>query len=259
MALTRSSSRETGAGSLRDNAGILLTLATLSLVAWSLVVWSIVHMDAPIVSLMMPMMSAWTLPEAAAVLLMWAVMMAAMMLPSAVPVILAHRRIAQRRQGGTPLESRYFVVGYLLTWTMFSLGAAALQWSLQRLGVLSHMLVVTQAWLAGGILVLAGIYQLLPVKSACLQKCRAPLGFLLTEWRSGRWGALRMGLHHGTYCVGCCWALMAVLFTFGVMNLIAIAVLSTAVAAEKLLPEGWRTSQAMAVLLIVWGLVLPST
>jgi predicted metal-binding membrane protein len=257
LALTESAASETAGRHWRDDAGILLTLAGLSLAAWGLVIWSIVHMDAPVVSLMMPMMSAWTLPEAAAVWLMWAVMMAAMMLPSAAPVIVAHRRVARLRCGEGSRESRYFVTGYLLAWSAFSLAAAALQWGLQGLGVLSHMLVVTQAWLAGGILVAAGLYQLRPAKVACLQQCRSPVGFLLTEWRSGRAGALRMGLHHGAYCVGCCWALMAVLFVFGVMNLLAIAVLSTAVAAEKLLPQGRRAAQGLAILLIAWGLILP--
>ena len=257
MALTDRSAHEAAAGPWHDKPAILLTLAGLSIVAWGLVVWSIVHMDAPIVTLMMPMMSAWTLSEAAAVWMMWAVMMAAMMLPSAVPVVMAHQRITRLRRSGSGWESRYFVVGYLVAWSVFSLAAAALQWLLQYLGVLSHMLVVTQAWLAAAVLVAAGLYQLLPVKVACLQKCRSPVGFLLTEWRPGRAGALRMGLHHGAYCIGCCGALMAVLFVFGVMNLAAIAVLSVAVAAEKLLPQGRRASQALAVLLIAWGLALP--
>ena len=127
---------------------------------------------------------------------------------------------------------------------------------LQRMGVLSPMLVVTHSPLAALMLMGAGVYQFTPAKNACLKVCRTPIGFFVTGWRPGRWGALRMGLEHGAYCIGCCWALMAMLFVFGVMSLASILVLATAVAAEKLLPWGARIGQLLGVVLVGWGLYL---
>ncbi len=237
--------------------GILLTFAGLLLSAWGLVVWSAMHMAAPVVTLMMPMQSAWTLSEVAAVWMMWAVMMGAMMLPSAVPVVVIHSRVSSARGGEPGAESRWFMAAYLVMWSFFSVAAAGLQWLLQFTGALSRMLVITQGWLACALLIGAGLYQLTPAKFACLQRCRTPIGFFATEWRQGRFGAFRMGVRYGSYCVGCCWALMAVLFVFGAMNLAAILVLTAGIAAEKLLPQGARTGQALGVMLIAWGLLLP--
>ncbi len=208
------------------------------------------------VSLMMPMHSHWVFSEVVAVWLMWAVMMGAMMLPSAIPMMLIHRRVAAKREPETRSANRWFLAAYLLTWALFSIAATALQWNFQRLDVLSHMLTIQAPMVGGGILIAAGIFQLTPLKAACLRKCRTPIGFLLTDWRSGRKGAFRMGLKHGQYCIGCCWGLMMVLFVGGVMSLTAIAVLSGIVAIEKLAPRGEQISKLGGVVLIVWGLVL---
>ncbi len=189
--------------------------------------------------------------------LMWAVMMAAMMLPSAVPMIMTHRRICAGRDDQTPAANGYFVVSYLVAWSLFSVVGAGLQWLLQTLGAISQLLLVTNVWLAAAILIGAGIYQFTPAKDVCLAKCRTPIGFFLTEWRPGKRGAFQMGLKHGAYCIGCCWAMMAVLFVFGVMNLFAIALLATGVAAEKLLPRGDIAGRLLGAVLVGWGVSLP--
>jgi predicted metal-binding membrane protein len=216
-------------------------------------------MDAPFVASMMPMMSAWTLQQTVAVWMMWAVMMGAMMLPSAVPVVLAHRHIAEARHCDAAAENRCFLAAYFAAWSLFSLAATAVQWLLQLLGVLSHMLVVTNGWVAGGMLIVAGAYQFTPLKDACLRACRTPIGFFVTEWRPGRIGAMRMGFKHGAYCIACCWAIMAMLFVFGVMNLIVILMLATVVAAEKLLPWGAVMSRVFGGVWLCWGLYLAVT
>lgn len=188
--------------------------------------------------------------------LMWAIMMAAMMLPSAVPMIVTHRALTERQNEQANVINLSFVGAYLLAWCAFSVGGAALQWLFQYLTVMSRMLVITEGWLAASVMTLAGLYQFTPLKDICLAKCRTPMGFLLTEWRPGGLGAFRMGLKHGTYCVGCCWALMAVLFVFGVMNITAILVLMTGVAAEKLLPRPNTVRTCLGTILIGWGLLL---
>ncbi len=232
------------------------TLAVLSMVSWGLVLWSAANMSSPLVNLMMPMTSQWAVKEVIAVWLMWSVMMGAMMLPSAVPMIVIHRRVAARRDPETSDASRWFLAAYLLTWTLFSMVATVLQWNLQRTDVLSHMLRVQGPLVGGGILVAAGLFQLTPLKAVCLHKCRTPIGFLLTNWRAGRAGAFQMGLKHGQYCLGCCWALMLVLFVGGIMSLTTIAVLSGIVALEKLSPQGEQIEKLGGGLLITWGLWL---
>ena len=234
----------------------LATLVVLSLLGWGLVLWSVTNMSSPLVSLMMPMTSDWAVREVVAVWLMWAVMMGAMMLPSAIPMLVTHRRVAARRDPETPHANRWFLAAYLLGWALFSLAATTLQWNFQRADVLSHMLKVKGELVGGGILVAAGIFQLTPFKAACLRKCRTPIGFLLTDWRAGRRGAFQMGLKHGYYCIGCCWALMMVLFVGGVMSLTTIAALSGIVALEKLAPRGERIARLGGGLLVAWGLWL---
>lgn len=200
-------------------------------VGWVGVAWSTANMGNPVVQLMMPRSSSWTLLEAMVVFVMWSVMMGAMMVPSALPMIIAHRRLC-----GQMPRARHaaFVAAYVLVWSGFSLLAATLQWWLQELGLLSRMLVLTHPKVASLILIGIGAYQFTPIKEACLGSCRTPLGFLATEWRDRPLGAFIMGLRHGVSCVGCCWALMLALFVFGAMELTVIALLSTAVALEKL-------------------------
>ena len=146
-----------------------------------------------------------------------------------------------------------FAAGYLAVWTAFSLLAALLQAGLEQARLLTPMLVSATPLLTGALLMLAGTYQFLPIKEACLQKCRAPLPFFMFNWRPGALGAFRMGAEHGAFCVGCCWALMLLLFVAGVMNLLWVAALAALVLAEKLLPHGGILARVAGASLIAAG------
>ncbi len=203
--------------------------------------------------LAMPMTSAWTTVQTALMVMMWAVMMAAMMLPSAVPMVLGYDRMDARSAEGRVGSTSLFIAGYVLVWGAFAVGATGLQWVLHNLTLVNGMGVATRGGLAGLLLVGAGIYQFTPVKRRSLGACRTPMGFLTTSWRDGRAGALRMGLHHGTLCLRCCWALMILLFVLGVMNLAWVALLAIFVLAEKVLRRGEAISVIGGVVMIAWG------
>jgi predicted metal-binding membrane protein len=177
--------------------------------------------------------------------------MAAMMLPSAAPLMLLYGVVARRSGSESPARRIYaLAAGYLVVWTLFSLAATALQRLLVTSGILSLMMEVTSARAGAGLLLLAGVYQLTPLKHACLRTCQSPLGFLMTRWRGGSWGAFRMGADHGVYCVGCCWALMLLLFAGGVMNLTVIVALTAFVMFEKLAPFGVHSARVSGLLLM---------
>jgi predicted metal-binding membrane protein len=199
--------------------------------------------------------AVWTPGYAALMFSMWWVMMVAMMLPSAAPILLIYARISRReREAKRPLApTGTFAAGYLTVWAGFSAVSAALQWELEASGLLSAMMVTTSAWLGAALLVAAGLWQLAPIKQACLRQCRSPVAFLSDHWRDGSRGAFRMGLLHGGYCVGCCWFLMALLFFGGVMNLWWIGGLAAYVLMEKLLPMGHWLGYAVGVALVAWG------
>jgi predicted metal-binding membrane protein len=190
--------------------------------------------------------------------LMWVVMMAAMMLPSVTPTVVLYASMVRKNaERGTVLPSTWvFVAGYLLVWAVFGLAAAVLQWTLDHMGLLTPAMRASRDWLTGGLLAVAGVYQLTPLKHACLDQCRNPVQFLMARWRPGTAGALRMGAAHGAYCVGCCWALMLILFAVGVMNLAAVAIIAAFVFIEKLLPAGRLTGRFAGAALIVAGLGL---
>lgn len=200
----------------------------------------------------------WTPGYALLMLLMWVVMMAAMMLPGAAPMLLLFAAITARRGGEQQrtLASGAFALGYVVVWAVFSLAAVALQFALEGAALLSPMMQTTHAALAGATLIAAGIYQWTPLKRACLRHCRSPLDFMLTHWREGTHGAFVMGLRHGVYCVGCCWALMLVLFVVGVMNLAWIAGLAMFVLVEKLAPAGPWLERVAGIALLAWGLAI---
>lgn len=185
---------------------------------------------------------------------MWAVMMVGMMTPSAAPVALLFAGM-RRGVGAHPLPAVVvaFGAGYLLIWVFFSAVAALAQWPLHQAALLSPMMTTSSARLGGAILIAAGIYQLTPLKGTCLTHCRSPLGFLMSHWRDGTAGALRMGVAHGTYCLGCCWALMGVLFVVGVMNLLWVAALAIFVLMEKVGPAGMLVARAAGVAIIAAG------
>ena len=203
----------------------------------------------------MPRQASWDAVALTLTFAMWAVMMVAMMVPAAAPMILlfatVHRR--QREGGHAAVPTAVFLAGYLAVWSAFSALATSAQWGLHEAALLSPMLAATRPWLGGGLLIAAGVYQWTPLKQACLAKCRSPLGFLLTEWREGVRGALVMGVRHGGYCTGCCWALMALLFVGGVMNLVWVAALAVVVLGEKVLPRGALLGKAGGLGLIGWG------
>ncbi|MEO5765346.1 MAG: DUF2182 domain-containing protein, partial [Casimicrobiaceae bacterium] len=223
-------------------------MLTLSVIGWALLVWLALDMGHPIAQLTMPASSIWTTANVLAILFMWAVMMAAMMLPSALPAVVTFARLCEH--GGERPRFFGFVAAYILVWTGFSVAATAAQWALQSATMIDPMIISTSAWLSASLLLIAGVYQFSPLKRICLANCRTPLGFLLGEWRAGVRGAFVMGLRHGGFCLGCCWALMALLFVGGVMNLAWIAALSIAVAIEKLAPHGEKVALALGVGLI---------
>jgi len=188
----------------------------------------------------------------------WVVMMAAMMFPSIAPMVVMHARIEEgKRRQGKPVEAgttALFVSGYLLTWT----AAGLIGYGIIQLG--KELSLDFLSWdnagpyVAGGVIVAAAIYQLTPLKDVCLRHCRSPMTFLLMHWRSGRLGALEMGVEHGAWCVGCCWGLMAALFALGVMSIGWMVFVAALIAIEKLLP--WRTvaNRGIAVVLVILGL-----
>lgn len=217
-----------------EQAQILAALGLALAASWGFVAWMTLDMAHPLVQLAMPMDTAWSWATAAAVLVMWAGMMFAMMLPSAAPMILAFDTVERGAAGARAApRSLAFAAGYLLVWVGYSALAAGAQWGFQASGLLTPMIVSRSEWLTAGLLALAGLYQWTPFKEACLKHCRTPLGFLMAEWREGVRGALAMGLRHGLYCAGCCWALMLLLFVAGVMNPVWIVFLTVLVALEK--------------------------
>jgi len=189
---------------------------------------------------------------------MWAVMMVAMMLPSAAPMILLFAAITRRNRakGHVMAPTGVFAGGYLVAWAGFSLAATGLQWGFDSLALLSPMMVSTSAVLSGAILIAAGLYQWTPLKHACLAHCRSPLYFLGHHWRKGTGGAFVMGIHHGFYCVGCCWVMMALLFVGGVMNLLLIAAIALVILIEKVAPRGDVVGRVGGVVLVLLGLYL---
>jgi predicted metal-binding membrane protein len=215
----------------------------------------------PGVATMLMEPAAWSRGYAGLMFAMWWVMMAAMMLPSASPVLLIFARINRIQQaGGRPfIPTGIFAAGYLVAWGGFSALATALQWQLEQLGLLSPMMATTSYWLGGAILLAGGVWQLTPVKTICLRHCRSPMGFLVQSWRPGRLGAFRMGLEHGSYCLGCCWFLMGLLFFGGIMNLFWIIGLAGFILLEKTMPMGSRIGRIVGVGVAAWGVLLLAT
>jgi predicted metal-binding membrane protein len=213
-------------------------------------------MDMP--GMVMLDLNAWGPTTVLLLFVMWAVMMVAMMVPSAAPMILAFLTVNQRRQAtDRPLVPvAIFLFGYLAVWTAFSAAATFAQWGLHRAAMLSTMMAATSPALNGGLLIAAGVFQWTPFKRACLKGCRSPLSFLMSEWREGTAGAFVMGLRHGTYCVGCCWILMALLFVAGVMNLFWVAMIALFVMAEKILAKGELIARVAGIGLMIAGAAL---
>jgi predicted metal-binding membrane protein len=169
------------------------------------------------------------------------------------PMILWFAVLNRRRSEGA--KTLLFVAAYLALWAAFSGAAVAAQWLLQSIGYLSPMIVSKSSVLSGALLLIVGVFQFSRLKHACLRACRSPLGFLMSDWRDGFWGAWHMGIRHGLFCLGCCWAMMALLFVGGVMNLPWIAALAGLVAIEKLAPKGEVVARVLGGLMIGVGVV----
>ena len=203
----------------------------------------------------------WTFTTFGLMLLMWWVMMVGMMVPSAAPMILLFAAISRgKNPGDNPVQPiAIFITTYLITWLFFSVLATLAQWALSESFLLSPMMVTSSKALTISLLVACGIYQLTPLKHACLRKCRSPLSFLMTRWQPGNLGAVKMGFSHGAYCLGCCWLLMALLFVGGVMNLLWVALIAGLVLAEKVLPRGelLGSLSGFMMLIVAAYMVLP--
>lgn len=197
--------------------------------------------------------AAWTASYAASVFVMWVLMMVAMMLPSALPMILIFDRFSRSTAStlsASSLGTGLFAAGYVMVWVGFSIAATLAQWALGESGLPSGG---TSTATAASLFIAAGAYQFAPLKRACLDACRSPIAFLSAYWRPGAAGAMRMGLHHGLFCLGCCWLMMGLLFVGGVMSLLWIVPIALFVLIEKCLPGGERMGKLGGALLIAWG------
>lgn len=221
----------------RDRIVIAAALGALALLCWAYLAW---FAAAPVQSMapMAPDIGHWSAADFLVMLLMWWVMMVGMMIPAAAPMILIYARVARQAQGrGTPFApAAWFALGYFLAWLGFALAATALQWSLESALLLTPMNASVTPRIGGALLIAAGLYQWTPLKHACLAHCQSPFRFIQRHgFRGERGAAVGLGLRHGAYCIGCCWALMVLLFVGGVMNLLWIAAIAALVLAEKLI------------------------
>jgi predicted metal-binding membrane protein len=256
----------------RDRVIVLAALAVLTALAWADLVWladdmamggmdmSGFRMIPAGQGLMMPASEPWKPIEFEYVFVMWVVMMIGMMTPSVAPMILIYARIGRQAatQGKPFAASGWFAGGYLLAWTAFSLVATTAQWGLERLALLTPMMESASRIVGAVVLIVAGLYQWTPLKDACLSYCRSPLLFIQQQggFRRDASGAVGLGFRHGLYCVGCCWALMALLFVGGVMNLLWIAVLAILVLVEKAVPFGRIVARLAGIAFIAGGVWL---
>lgn len=253
----------------RDRVIVIAALAVLTTVAWADLVWLADDMAMGGMDmtgfrmipagrgLMMPASEPWKPVEFGYLFAMWVAMMIGMMTPSVAPMILIYARVGrQAAMEGKPFAaSGWFAAGYLLAWTAFALVATTVQWALERGALLTPMMESASSILGAIVLILAGLYQWTPLKEACLSNCRSPLLFIQQQggFRRDPAGALALGFRHGIYCIGCCWALMALLFVGGVMNLLWVAALAILVLLEKAVPFGWVIARLAGLACIAGG------
>ncbi len=251
---------ETNTLNFRDKKIVLTGLFIVSAAGWLYMfymTWAMENMH--LVDMWMPPRGgtkAWTGFDFFMLFLMWITMMIAMMTPTVVPMVMMFTTVnkskKQKQQSYVPTS--IFLLGYLLAWGLFSIVVSLIQWPLHEAGLLNTMMDSRSYLLSGGILILAGLYQFTPLKDVCLKHCRTPLGFIMTAWKEGYVGALKMGFHHGIFCVGCCWALMLILFAVGVMNILWVILITIFVLLEKVLPVSTKTMRAITGLsLLIWG------
>ncbi len=244
----------------RDRIAILAALAGVTALAWAYVIYlwaQMPAMDMKAADSMMQM-HPWMPADFVFMFFMWAIMMVGMMVPSAAPMTLLYAGMVRKaeRQGTPMAPIAAFVSGYLAMWCLFSVGATLLQWGLHEASLLSPMMMTKSHVLGGGLLIIAGLYQLTPWKNVCLDHCRSPAHFLSHHWRPGVGGAFRLGVEHGAFCLGCCWALMGLLFVGGVMNLLWIAGIAVFVFLEKVLPFGVYGGRLAGGGMMVMGVIV---
>ncbi len=234
----------------RARAWILGSLLVLAGGAWAVLVWQASMSDMDEVGNVLTMDLGAPL-----FLAVWVAMMVAMMFPTAAPMILTFATVQQGKQhrGRPYVPTWVFVAAYLGIWTAFGALAYVAALGAAELAERSMWIMDHAAQLGGGLLILAGLYQLSPLKDLCLAKCRSPMAFVLSSWRDGYGGALRMGLEHGLYCLGCCWMLFVVAFPLGMMNVAVLATIVLLIFAEKSLPIGPRVSRLAAAVLVAYG------
>jgi predicted metal-binding membrane protein len=252
--------------SRRDRVLISTCLVVITALAWAYLTHlgrqmsASMEYDTMMANMGMATDAPWTAADVFFTFAMWAVMMVGMMAGTAAPVLLLFAATrAGRGAGGVRVAVLMFGLGYVAVWVGFSAGAALAQWALHETTMLSPAMKASNPYLAGAILIAAGAYQWTPWKGACLTQCRSPLGFLMTSWRDGQLGALRMGAGHGAYCLGCCWALMCVLFVVGVMNLVWVAALTAFVLLEKIGPAGIVVARVAGAAMVIGGILLAAT
>ena len=255
----------------RDRRIVVAALVVVTALAWGYLVWLSQSMSTPGMSMpdmpgmdmsaaVRPVLRVWTAGDFAFIFLMWAIMMVGMMTPSATPMILIYARVARQAvQEGRPFAATgWFVSGYLLGWAAFSVLAAIAQGALVRLAWLTPMMVAASTKVGGVVLIVAGAYQFTPLKNNCLSQCQSPFAFIQANggFRRGRGASIQLGMRHASYCIGCCWALMALLFVGGVMNILWISAIAIFVLIEKAVPAGGVIARVAGAGLAVAGIWL---
>lgn len=251
----------------RDRAIVIGALALLTVLAWAYTIrlassMTMGGMDgspaADVGAMLAPAFKSWTVADFAYMFVMWSVMMVGMMVPSVAPMVLIYARVGrQAALQGKPLAATgFFAGGYLLAWTAFSLVATIGQWLLERVALLTPMMAAASGVLGALVLIGAGVFQWTPSKNNCLKSCQAPLSFIQKHggFRRDPWGSVTLGVRHGMFCVGCCWALMALLFVGGVMNIVWVAGLTIFVLLEKAVPLGGFVPRVSGTSLVLWGM-----
>ncbi|WP_027055281.1 DUF2182 domain-containing protein [Mesorhizobium erdmanii] len=252
----------------RDRVVVMAALVGIAVLAWVYVLWLATDMAGMDMSntdmggmdmgaAVAPGFRAWAPADFAFICTMWAVMMVGMMTPSVAPMLLLYAGVGRKAQAdGRPIASTgWFFTGYLTVWTAFSVAATGAQWLLGRVALLDPLMATDSTILGGLVLIAAGLYQWTPIKAACLRQCQGPISFLASRggFRSAPLGALRLGIDHGLYCLGCCWALMALLFVGGVMNILWIAGIALLVLLEKTVTSGPLIPRISGVLMVAAG------
>jgi predicted metal-binding membrane protein len=233
-----------------DRAVILGSLIALAAAAWGLLIWQSVVMDNTM-SLTMGM-------GAPLFIALWVAMMVAIMYPTAAPMIMAFARIHndRRERGRAFVPTWVFAGSYMVLWSATGILAYGMAVGGDELAKQSAWLSDNAPRLGGGLLIVAGLYQLTPLKDICLSKCRTPMSFLMNSWREGLGGAVHMGLEHGAYCLGCCWLLFLIIFPLGMMNIGVLALITILIFAEKVLPLGRQVAYAAGAGLAIYGAVV---